>query len=79
MRKRPDVVRDLRTVTPCMKIGDVATLECWLNDMLGRSLSRVRSMRILSHIHSFILRDWMYDVLGGLFQGIIKALVGYKL
>jgi len=40
VRKRPDVVRDLRTVTPCMKIGDVATLECWLNDMLGRSLSR---------------------------------------
>lgn len=35
-----DVVRD-GAITPRAQGGDVATLECWLNDMLGRSIAKV--------------------------------------
>ena len=34
------MVRD-GAITPRAQGGDVATLECWLNDMLGRSIAKV--------------------------------------
>ena len=52
--KKIDVVRD-SSITPRAQGGDVATLECWLNDMLGRSLAKVHPLSTLHNTESMQL------------------------